>query len=74
MSDSKPQERTDEWQGSWYSAMAQCDICLKTWAAVYPSCCQIIECPQCGHMTRAPHIAEQEDRDAREPETKEPWE
>jgi hypothetical protein len=67
----------DEWQGSWYSAWATCDVCLHQWAAVYPSCCQLLECPNCGHMTRATHLVEQEDREAREreqaDEPDEPW-
>ena len=67
-----PADLVDEHKGSWYSAMVQCDVCLKEWAAVYPDVCTALECPGCGHFTRAPHLIEQDERD-NPPEPDEPW-
>lgn len=63
-----PQQDEEEWQGAWYAAMATCDVCEYRWAAVYPECCDTIECSGCGHMTRAPHLVE-----ALPPDEREPW-
>lgn len=68
-------EVSDEHEGDpndcWGAAQSECDVCGYSWTAVYPMCCQLIECPRCSHMTRAPHVLAEET--ASEPEQKEPW-
>lgn len=54
----------------YYSASARCDICSREWVAVYPEVCERLECPTCGHFTRAPHLVEPPEDNAEE---KEPW-
>ncbi len=57
----------------WGAAQATCDLCNREWTAVYHMRCDSIECPECGHMTRAPHLVdllEDEERESwRSPET-----
>lgn len=56
-----------EYQGSWIASPASCDVCLFRWVAVYPEVCLVLECSNCGHMTRAPHLVEQLPDDEPEP-------
>lgn len=64
----------DNYPGGWYASLVVCVLCDYRWAAVYPDCCTEVECGQCGHMNRAPHLLDDErDEDDDETDEGEAW-
>lgn len=43
----------------WVSGMVECEDCKKQWVCVRSLGICLLECPECGHMTRAKEIAAQ---------------
>lgn len=44
----------EEQEGPWCDEEACCESCDYVWIAVHP-CCEELECPKCGQMTRSTH-------------------
>jgi hypothetical protein len=49
-----------EYTGKWQVAAMICHQCLREWVAVFPVCCERIECPECHQMSPTPAVPESE--------------